>query len=161
ALDAELTGIGQMRARVVARSPLGLHLEFAALDDRVKAALAARIDAIRAENKAFVDRAVDAANRISGVLEQAISAGKLTREPLFDPDSPPPAGPTPVRLRPRALDALEDLLPPIQEPLLATDPRMTFCAAVDRNGYLPVHNRAYSRPHKADDVAWNTANCRN
>ena len=35
---------------------------------------------------------------------------------------------------------LEELLPPIQEPLLATDKRMTFCAAVDRNGYLPVHN---------------------
>jgi len=160
-LDAELTGIGAMRARVVARSALGLHLEFAALDERVKAALAARIDAIRGENKEFVDRAVDAADRISTVLEQAISAGKLTREALFDTDYQPIAGTNPVQLRTRALDALEELLPPIQEPLVASDPRMTFCAAVDRNGYLPVHNRIYSRPQKADDVAWNTANCRN
>ena len=33
--------------------------------------------------------------------------------------------------------------------------------AVDRNAYLPVHNRIYSKPQRADDVAWNTANCRN
>ena len=56
---------------------------------------------------------------------------------------------------------LEQLLPPIQEPLLASDKRMTFCAAVDRNGYLPVHNRIYSKPQKPDDPAWNLANCRN
>jgi methyl-accepting chemotaxis protein len=56
---------------------------------------------------------------------------------------------------------LERLLPPIQEPLLGSDKRMTFCAAVDRNGYLPVHNAIYSKPQKADDPAWNVANCRN
>ena len=49
----------------------------------------------------------------------------------------------------------------IQEPLLGSDSRMTFCAAVDRNAYLPVHNRFYSKPQKPDDPAWNTANCRN
>jgi methyl-accepting chemotaxis protein len=38
---------------------------------------------------------------------------------------------------------------------------MVFCAAVDRNGYLPVHNRIYSQPQKPGDVAWNTTNCRN
>ena len=41
------------------------------------------------------------------------------------------------------------------------DPRMVFCAAVDRNGYLPVHNKIYSQPQRPGDVAWNTANCRN
>ena len=56
---------------------------------------------------------------------------------------------------------LEGLLPAIQEPLLASDKRMIFCAAVDRNGYLPVHNRIYSKPQRPDDLAWNTANCRN
>jgi methyl-accepting chemotaxis protein len=31
---------------------------------------------------------------------------------------------------------------------------------VDRNGYLPTHNRKYSQPQGADPV-WNNANCRN
>jgi methyl-accepting chemotaxis protein len=31
---------------------------------------------------------------------------------------------------------------------------------VDRNGYLPTHNRKFSKPQGADPV-WNAANCRN
>ncbi|MBV8840995.1 MAG: PilZ domain-containing protein [Alphaproteobacteria bacterium] len=160
-VDAELTGIGRMRARVVGRSSLGLHCEFVGLDATVEAALANRIAAIRAENKEFVDRAVDAAARISQALEQAISSGRLTRDALFDTDYQPIAGTDPQQFSTRALAVLEELLPPIQEPLLASDKRMTFCAAVDRNAYLPVHNRVYSKPQKPDDPAWNVANCRN
>jgi methyl-accepting chemotaxis protein len=54
----------------------------------------------------------------------------------------------------------DKVLPPIQEPLLDTDPRIAFGAAVDRNGYLPTHNLKYSQPQGADP-AWNGANCRN
>jgi methyl-accepting chemotaxis protein len=59
------------------------------------------------------------------------------------------------------LSALEQELWPIQEPLLAADQRMVFCGAVDRNAYLPVHNKKYSHPQKAGEVEWNTANSRN
>ena len=48
-----------MRARIVARSALGLHVEFAGLEASIERALQQRLDAIRAENKEFVDRAVD------------------------------------------------------------------------------------------------------
>ena len=160
-IDAELAGIGRMRARIVGRSALGLHLEFATLEVDVTQALRHRLEAIRAENKEFVDRAVDAAEKISKAFEQAIESGRLTRDALFDTDYQPINGTNPQQFSTRALAVLEDLLPPLQEPLLASDKRMTFCAAVDRNGYLPVHNRIYSKPQKADDVAWNLANCRN
>ena len=40
------------------------------------------------------------------------------------------------------------------------DKRIAFCAAVDRNGYLPTHNAIYSQPQGSDPV-WNAANCRN
>ena len=33
-----------------------------------------------------------------------------------------------------------------RRPFLAKDPRMVFCAMIDRNGYLPVHNKIYSHP---------------
>ena len=148
-VDAELTGIGRMRARIVGRSALGLHVEFTALEAGVERALHERLEAIRAENKEFVERAIDTAAMISRALEQAVSSGKLTREALFDTDYVPIEGTNPQQFRTRALDVLEALLPPIQEPLLASDKRMIFCAAVDRNGYLPVHNRIYSKPQKA------------
>jgi methyl-accepting chemotaxis protein len=160
-VDAELGGIGRMRARIVGRSALGLHLEFAALEAPVEAALQHRIDAIRAENQEFVDRAIEAAAHIAQILEQAISSGKLTREALFDTDYQAIPGTNPQQFSTRALPVLEELLPPIQEPLRASDQRMIFCAAVDRNAYLPVHNKVYSKPQKLDDLAWNTANCRN
>jgi methyl-accepting chemotaxis protein len=161
AVDAELAGIGRMRGRIVGHSALGVHVEFVALEPTVEAALHARLEAIRAENQEFVERAVDTAAMISMVLEEAVDSGKLAREALFDIDYQPIEASNPQQFRTRALDALEELLPPIQEPLLASDKRMVFCAAVDRNAYLPVHNRIYSKPQRADDVAWNLANCRN
>ncbi|TMJ02373.1 MAG: methyl-accepting chemotaxis protein [Alphaproteobacteria bacterium] len=161
AVDADLSGIGRARARIVGRSSLGLHVEFTSLEGGAQNALHERLAAIRAENQGFVDRAVDTAAMISMALEEAVDAGKLTRETLFDTNYAPIEGSNPVQFRTPSLDLLERLLPEIQEPLLADDERMVFCAAVDRNGYLPVHNRIYSRPQRADDVAWNTANCRN
>jgi methyl-accepting chemotaxis protein len=38
---------------------------------------------------------------------------------------------------------------------------MVFCLAIDRNGYIPVHNRKYSLPQRSGDPVWNAANCRN
>ena len=64
-------------------------------------------------------------------------------------------------MRTRFLEFTERVLPPIQEPLLASDKRMVFCAAVDRNGYLPVHNNIYSKPQRPGEVLWNTAHSRN
>jgi methyl-accepting chemotaxis protein len=98
---------------------------------------------------------------VSMALEETVDNGKLTREALFDTEYVAIDSTTPQQFQTRSLDALETLLPAIQEPLLADDKRMVFCAAVDRNGYLPVHNRIYSKAQKPDDVAWNTANCRN
>jgi methyl-accepting chemotaxis protein len=160
-VEADLSGIGRGRARIVGRSSLGLHIEFTALEPAAQSALHERLDAIRAENREFVDRALDAAAMVSMAFEEAVSDGKLSRDTLFDTDYVPIAGSNPAQVRTRSLDVLEGILPAIQEPLLADDKRMIFCAAVDRNGYLPVHNTIYSKPQKPDDLAWNTANCRN
>jgi methyl-accepting chemotaxis protein len=160
-VEIDLTGIGRGRGRIVGRSSLGLHVQFAGLESTAESALHERLAAIRAENQQFVDRAVDAAARVAMALQDAVSEGKLTREALFDTEYVPIEDTNPQQFRTRSLGMLEALLPAIQEPLLAADQRMVFCAAVDRNGYLPVHNRIYSRPQKPDDVAWNTANCRN
>ncbi len=160
-MDATITGIGRGRVRVVNRSPLGLHVEFVELDATARARLVTTLENVRAENKEFVDRAVDAAASVSRAFEQSVTSGRLTRDALFDNAYVEITGTNPVQYRTRFVDTLETILPPIQEPLLAADKRMTFCAAVDRNAYLPVHNKIYSKPQKPDDVAWNTANCRN
>ena len=52
------------------------------------------------------------------------------------------------------------MLPDIQERTLEFSPKVVFAVAVDRTGYLPTHNRKYSKPQTRDPL-WNQANCRN
>jgi len=160
-LQAKIEGIGATRVRVANRSPLGLHLEFLEMDAAVRTRLELKLASIRDENREMISRAVDMANEVSRTLEQLVESGRLTRADLFDNDYREIEATDPIQHRTRFLSALEDVLPPIQEALLASDRRMVFCVAVDRNGYLPVHNRKYSLPQRPGETAWNTAHSRN
>jgi methyl-accepting chemotaxis protein len=108
----------------------------------------------------FIRHAQNAASRISALFEDAIRDGRLSQDALFDEAYQPIPGSNPQQLRTRFTDFTDAMLPEIQEALLEVDARVVFCATVDRNGYLPTHNRKFSKPHGAD-VAWNTANGRN
>ncbi len=160
-LQAKIDGIGTTRVRVANLSSLGLHLEFLEMSSAVRAQLERKLVSIREENREIISRAVNVANDISRVLERLVEEGKLTQEDLFDNDYMAIEGTDPLQHRTRFLSALEDVLPPIQEALLASDSRMVFCVAVDRNAYLPVHNRKYSLPQRPGETVWNTAHSRN
>jgi methyl-accepting chemotaxis protein len=97
---------------------------------------------------------------ITLLLEQTVATGEIELEALFDENYLPIPGTDPQQFTTRFLAMTDRLLPPIQETLRERDQRITFCAAVDRNGYLPTHNRIYSQPQGKDPV-WNAANCRN
>ncbi|MGQ3029313.1 MAG: methyl-accepting chemotaxis protein, partial [Ferrovibrionaceae bacterium] len=79
---------------------------------------------------------------------------------LFDDRYQPIAGTNPQQVMAKFTTLTDRLFPPVQEPVLALDPKVAFCAAVDRNGYLPTHNVKFSQPQGSDPV-WNNANCRN
>jgi methyl-accepting chemotaxis protein len=160
-MRATIAEIGDVRVRLAGSSPLGLHLEFVEMASSARAALEHKLVSIREENREIIARAVDTANEISRAFEGLIRDGKLTQEALFDNDYVVIEDTDPVQYRTKFLSALEDVLPPIQEPLLASDDRMVFCVAVDRNGYLPVHNRKYSFPQRPGETAWNIAHSRN
>ncbi len=72
----------------------------------------------------------------------------------------PIPGSNPAQVKTRFTDLTDRALPDILEPALTADPRTASCVAVDRNGYLPTHNRRYSHPQGADPV-WNAAHSRN
>jgi methyl-accepting chemotaxis protein len=135
-LEAKLDAIGTTRVRVAGISSLGLHLQFLQMSSAVRGELERKLTSIRDENREIIARAVDVANDVSRTLEGLIRQGKLTEENLFDNDYAAIEGTDPVQYRTKFLSALEEVLPPIQEALLASDERMVFCAAVDRNGYL-------------------------
>ncbi|MCB9992475.1 MAG: methyl-accepting chemotaxis protein [Hyphomicrobiaceae bacterium] len=100
------------------------------------------------------------AAEISALFERAIRAGVLSETDLFDRNYVPVPGSDPQQVLTRYVAFTDKHLPPIQEPVLDLDERITFCAAVDVNGYLPTHNLIYSKPQGSDPV-WNAGNCRN
>lgn len=157
----QIGGFCRTDVRLVNRSDLGLHLEFGQMSAECREQLNAKIDSIRNDNREFIDRAVKNAAATSALFEKLVDDGKLTMEALFDNQYAPIRGSNPQQFNTRYVDLLERTVPDILEPLLASDPRMIYCAIVDRNAYLPVHNKKYSFPQRPDDPTWNIANCRN
>jgi methyl-accepting chemotaxis protein len=109
---------------------------------------------------AIIERAITVAGDIAARFSAAVAAGTISTADLFDENYRLIAGSNPQQCLTRVVRLTDELLPALQEPVLDLDPRIVFCVAVDRNGFLPTHNRKFSRP-QGDDVAWNTANCRN
>jgi len=157
----ELTGIGRVDFKVVAVSENGCHGCFVNPDQDFRDALARKIAAIHASHAAEVERAQSGAARVSAAMEDLIAQRKLSLDALFDTEYTPIPGTNPVQVSNKALQHLENVLPDIQEDILGASQGMAFCASVDRNGYLPVHNLVYSKPQKPDDPAFNAANSRN
>ncbi|MGO7353063.1 methyl-accepting chemotaxis protein, partial [Rhizobium ruizarguesonis] len=65
---------------------------------------------------------------------------------LFDRRYRPIPGTDPAKVMATFTELADRLLPPIQEPVTALDERISFCAAIDENGYLPTHNRKLPPP---------------
>ena len=114
----------------------------------------------RTGDTTFIELAQNTAKRIAAVFDQALSSGRLTTADLFDQSYQAIPGTNPQQHTTRFTSFTDTVLPEIQEPVLSIDSRITFCATVDRNGYLPTHNRKFSQPQGRDPV-WNNANCRN
>jgi methyl-accepting chemotaxis protein len=100
------------------------------------------------------------AQRISSEFEAAVTRGEITQAQLFDERYRQIPGTDPPQYLTDYVNFTDRLLPPIQDPLQKSDPRIVFCVAWAKGGYLPTHNPDYRRPQGPDPV-WNAANCRN
>ncbi|MFZ5714267.1 MAG: methyl-accepting chemotaxis protein [Bradyrhizobium sp.] len=160
-IEGSLEDIGTCRLRVVEQSKAGARAQFVNANAALSEKIEDKLWSIHEENTEFVTRAMEAGNALTKIFEQAVARGEVKMEDLFDVDYVEIAGTNPQQYRTKYLDWADRALPPFQETFLAKDPRMAFCAMVDRNGFLPVHNRIYSHPQRPGDVAWNTANSRN
>nr|WP_269142371.1 methyl-accepting chemotaxis protein [Mangrovicoccus algicola] len=110
---------------------------------------------------ALIALAQSRAAEISRIFAEAVATGRISRGALFDFTYRPVPGSDPPQFTAPFLELTDALLPPILEEVLKADPKIVFCAAVTRHGYLPTHNRKFSNPQRPGDPAWNAANCRN
>ena len=102
----------------------------------------------------------ETAKRISDAFESAVARGDITLDQLMDEKYREIAGTNPKQYLTDYVAFTDRVLPAIQDPIQKSDPRIVFCVAWARNGYLPTHNPNYRLPQGPDPV-WNNANCRN
>ena len=158
---ATLQGAGDCKIRIGEHSKAGVQAQFERPDAALREAIEDVLWAVQDENTEFVTRAMEAGAALTKIFEQGVASGAISMEDMFDTNYVEISGSNPVQYRTKILDWADRALPPFQEAFLAKDKRMAFCAMIDQNGYLPVHNKIYSHPQRPGDVAWNTANSRN
>lgn len=112
------------------------------------------------EDTLFYQLAREQTSLVEAAFEKALSTGQITKDDLFDENYTPIAGTDPQQVMTRFTELTDRILPPIQEAAMQIDDRITFCACVDRNGYLPTHNKVFSKP-QGNDPVWNASNARN
>lgn len=109
----------------------------------------------------FVELALFASSEIGKLFANAIANGEIDEADLFDENYIEIPGTQPSQFRTKFLKFTDANFPKIQERILETNSSIVFCAAVDRNGYLPTHNKKFSLEQRQGQTEWNTSNCRN
>jgi methyl-accepting chemotaxis protein len=160
-IDGMLQDVGACRLRITEQTKGGARAQFQSASAELREKVEDKLWSIHEENTELVTRAMEAGTALTKIFEQAVARGEIAIDDLFDTDYVEIPGTNPVQYRTKYLEWADRALPPLQEAFLTKEPRVAFCATIDCNGYLPVHNKIYSHPQRPGDVAWNTANSRN
>lgn len=160
AVEIDLEGIGFVKANVQGHQPLGTRFRFLEIDDQTKRILSGFIQDAELKERQYISILTERRDMIVKEFEAGLRSGKVTKAALFDQAYVPIPGSDPEQVTTKGLPFFDEVLPEIIEPVLGMDSSFVFCAAVDRNGYLPVHNKQYSKP-QGDDPIWNASNSRN
>lgn len=108
----------------------------------------------------IIRRGIDTAERIGKLFETAVDRGEISETQLFDERYREIPGTNPKQFLTDYVEFTDRALPPVQDPVQHADPRIVFCVAWAKGGYLPTHNPEYRQPQGKDPV-WNAAHCRN
>ncbi|HEX6707063.1 MAG TPA: methyl-accepting chemotaxis protein [Albitalea sp.] len=114
---------------------------------------------IETEDTPFIAAAREAAAQVGKLLEDSLRTSTISMADLFDEQYRAMPGTQPQQHTTRFVELADRLFPQVQERMLAMSPKVVFCIAVDRNGYVATHNKKYCHPQRGD-VVWDTANSR-
>ncbi|MBW7903208.1 MAG: methyl-accepting chemotaxis protein [Rhodocyclaceae bacterium] len=92
-----------------------------------------------------------AAADIGQLLDQAVDAGRITLDALFDETYRPVPGTRPQKYKTRFDDFTDQTVTPIQEALVERHPWLFYAICCDRRGYVPTHNRRFAQPLTGDE----------
>lgn len=115
----------------------------------------------RVRDTVIIECVLDAAQRVVDIFEKALASGEISSEQLFDTDYKPIENTDPQQYMTGFVKLTDRSVSPILEELLEVESRIVFCAAVDKNGYLPTHNKKFSHPQRRGEPDWNNSHSRN
>lgn len=115
---------------------------------------------IQTEDTPFIEAAVALAQQVGRLFGQAIDDAAITTADLFDGNYALIRGSNPEQFITRFTAFCDRTLAEILERTLHWSPKIGFGVVTDLQGYVPTHNRKYSRPQGPDQI-WNLAHCRN
>lgn len=105
------------------------------------------------------DLAREGASQIAAKFEADVDENRITMNDLFDRSYQPVANTRPAKFQTRFDRYTDEVLPAIQEPILARHDGLVFVIACTPQGYVPTHNKAFSQP-LTGDVAVDTVKSR-
>jgi methyl-accepting chemotaxis protein len=158
-VELSVQDFGTLTGRVTQSTPSGSILSFE-IDSGTKARLGEFLYGYQALDQPFVRAVKETAKLVGKAFEKAVDSGEIKLEDLFDESYQPIVGSNPPQFSSRFMALADKTLPQLQDPVLNFNPKVVFCVAADRNGYVATHNANYSKPQGSDPV-WNAANCRN
>ncbi|MDP2698797.1 methyl-accepting chemotaxis protein [Thalassospira sp.] len=142
-------------------SGLGSHIQFDELTPEVTNVIKGLLAKTREHDSKIAELGKPLADRMGKLLEEAVRNGTLAMNDLMGPVYTPIEGTDPQQFLTPFVAFTDQNFTPLQEAILEKDSKIVFAAGVDRNGFLPTHNKKYSQPQRPGETAWNTGNCRN
>ncbi len=113
------------------------------------------------EDTPYINAVMEQAELIAAKFGEALKNGTISEGQLFDTQYREIDNSNPQQFLTGFTNFADRVLPGLQNPMLGLSDKVVFCAAVDKNGYLPTHNPQFSHPQRRNDPAWNGQHCRN
>lgn len=115
--------------------------------------------ALSGELKDAVEIMKGAVGEIETAFATAIEDKVISTAELFDEQYRPVPGTSPVKYRTNFDQFTDKVLPRIQEPLLKAPANFAIAACIDRNAYIPTHNR-FCSSNPSGDYEWDLVHSR-
>lgn len=115
----------------------------------------------KTRNSRYIALAEEGAEEVAALIEQAIEAGELSVNELFDTAYRRIDGSEPVQYLNGFTRFADTTVRPLLDRHTAQDSAIVGCCLLDMNGYLPTHISARSQPQRPGMRAWNMEHARN
>jgi methyl-accepting chemotaxis protein len=161
-LDALFIAIEQMRSDLAISDQQTRRLAEAAVQMEGQAeTISERLAEVGLDDyhQRIYDLAREGASQIAARFEADVEQGRISLDDLFDRSYQLISGTEPAKFQTRFDRYTDQVLPAIQEPLLARHEGLVFAIACTQQGYVPTHNQAFSQP-LTGDVQVDTVNNR-